>query len=224
MRKGVKNNSAVSRTALRRQREKEQRYQSILSAAEKLFAAEGYHKASMEQIGAEAELSVGAVYFYFKNKEDLLIRLLDEIGYQLRDMLGQEFRKADGSMEGIARAGQVFFEEFCPRHPQRIAIFFRESVGQSQHVERHRKRIFDRLIEDVVTALKRLQETCGIQYASRFSVEVMAVGILGMYERVAYQYLIWKKENPKNLALIGRDAVDFILGGIKNLGASPQLE
>ena len=210
------NDGSPSRSAQRRQREREQRYQTILRAAETLFAGEGYHKAGMERIADMAEVSVGTVYFYFKNKEDLLIQLLDEIGYQLRDLLGRAFRQADMTLAGFERAGKVFFEEFCPHHPERLAIIFRESVGQSPLVEEHRKKIFDRLITDVREALERFQANTGVSFQSPLSTEVMAVCIMGMYERLAYQFLIWE-DRSTDLKTIGEDAVAFIMGGVKNL-------
>lgn len=206
-----------NKSALRRQREREQRYQTILKAAENCFAREGYHKASVEQIAEAAEVSVGTVYFYFRNKEDLLVHLMNDIGYQLRDLLGREFKKADGSLDGMRRAGKVFFEEFCPHYPDRLLIFFRDAVGQSPEVEIHRKKIFDRLIHDVQDALERLARQQGKDYQSRLAAEVMAVSIMGMYERIAYHYLIWQENRSKDLATIGGDAVDFIVGGIPNL-------
>jgi len=209
-------NKAPSRSELRRRREREQRYQTILAAAEKLFAQKGYHQASMEEIADLSEVSVGTVYFYFKNKEDLIVHMLEKIGYQLRNLLGTEFRNADGTIEGFKRAGIVFFDEFCSKHPEKVAIFFRESAGQSEHLEKRRKKIFDRLIGDVQQALKRVQDNMGVAYQSKFSGEVMAVSILGMYERIAYQYLIWENRS-KDLKILGRDAVDFIVGGIHNL-------
>ena len=112
-----KEKAPPSRSALRRQREREQRLQTILDAAGTLFAREGYHRTGMEWIADKAEVSVGTVYFYFKNKEDLLVKLLDQTGYELRNLLGAEFKNADGTLEGIRRAGMVFFEEFCPSHP-----------------------------------------------------------------------------------------------------------
>ncbi|MGD9971755.1 MAG: TetR/AcrR family transcriptional regulator [Desulfatirhabdiaceae bacterium] len=206
----------LSRSAQRRQREREQRYQTILRASETLFASEGYHKTSMERIADSAEVSVGTVYFYFKNKEDLLIQLLDEIGFELRNLLGTEFRKADVKLDGFKRAGEIFFEEFCQKYPERIVIIYRESVGQSPLVEEHRKHIFDRLIADVQSALIRLSENNRITFASDLSAEVMAVSIMGMFERLAYHYMIWQ-DRKGDLKTIGRDAVDFILGGIRNL-------
>ncbi|MBU1697778.1 MAG: TetR/AcrR family transcriptional regulator, partial [Proteobacteria bacterium] len=69
---GSKKNGST-RSALRRQREKELRRSTILTAAEKLFAQKGYRKTRIEDIADIAEISVGSVYGHFKNKEDLLI-------------------------------------------------------------------------------------------------------------------------------------------------------
>lgn len=206
----------LSKSALRRQREREQRYQSILQVAESLFASEGYHKTSMERIADAAEVSVGAVYFYFKNKEDLLLNLLDEIGYRLRTILGAEFTKHGASMEGFKLAGTNFFETFCTQYPEKVAIVFRESVGQSPLVEERRKLIFNKLISDVRSALARVSENMGSDFKTGFSAEVIAVSILGIYERVAYQYLFWQ-DKSSDLEAIGKDAVAFIVGGINNL-------
>lgn len=216
MANGVKNNTA-SRSAQRRQREREFRYQTILHAAETLFAGEGYQGASMERIAEEAEVAVGTVYFYFKNKEDLLVHLLDNIAFHLREMVGSEFTQAKGSLSGFERAGMAFFEDFCPRNPEKIAIMFRESVGKGPLVESRRKEIFDKFTEDVQGALVRLAENLGWRYKSKTSAETIAVSIVGMYERIAYQYLIWQDQSKK-MGAVARDALAFIMGGIQNLG------
>ncbi len=49
----------------------------ILSAARKLFAKRGYDATTMQDIVREAKTSIGNVYFYFANKEDLLRALLE---------------------------------------------------------------------------------------------------------------------------------------------------
>ncbi|MDP2862439.1 MAG: TetR/AcrR family transcriptional regulator, partial [Desulfobacterales bacterium] len=173
-------------------------------------------QASMEKIADSAEVSVGTLYFYFKNKEDILVRLLDKISFELRELLGSEFRKADFSLDGIKKAGQFFFEEFCIKHPEKLTIIFKESMGKSAMVEEYRKQIFDRLISDVQGALMRLSENRGLKYQSSLSAELMAVSILGMYERIAYHFLIGQ-DRSKELKTISKDTVAFILGGINNL-------
>ena len=96
-------NESVSKAVLRRQREKEKRYTTILNVAESLFAKNGYHQTTLEHIADAAEVSVGTVYFYFKNKEDLLITLMQKVGFQLRKTLGEAFLGKQGTLEGILR-------------------------------------------------------------------------------------------------------------------------
>lgn len=48
------------------------RRDSILDAAKRLFVRNGVGNATMQEIAEEADLSAGAIYRYFLNKEDLL--------------------------------------------------------------------------------------------------------------------------------------------------------
>ena len=58
-------------TAERKEREKLQRRQSIVDAAERVFFSKGYDNSSMDDVAKEAELSKGTLYLYFDSKEDL---------------------------------------------------------------------------------------------------------------------------------------------------------
>lgn len=49
----------------------------ILNAAAEIFAGEGYHHASISDICKNAGISNGALYKYFKNKEDLFLSIMD---------------------------------------------------------------------------------------------------------------------------------------------------
>ena len=69
----------------RRQREKEQRKNEIIEAAECLFFSRSYEDVSMEDIAREVELNKATIYLYFKNKEALFaavvlrgVRILEE--------------------------------------------------------------------------------------------------------------------------------------------------
>lgn len=206
----------LSKSAMRRQRERELRYQTILTAAESLFSGQGYHDTSMEQIADAAEVSVGAVYFYFKNKEDLLACLIDQSGYCLRTILGAAFLESSQDLSGFKKAGHAFFEDYCLNHPAKLAILFRESVGQGKVLEERRKQAFDKLVRDVRVALEKVCEGMNYEFKSNLSSEIIAVSIMGIYERVAYQYIFWQGKSG-GLIDIGHDAVDFLIGGIKNL-------
>lgn len=50
----------------------------IQTAARTVFADRGYGGASIELIARAAQLSVGAIYLYFRSKEDLYVSLIEE--------------------------------------------------------------------------------------------------------------------------------------------------
>jgi len=214
--KRIINSDSLSVAAQRRQREREERYQTILKAAETLFSRDGYHQTSINQIAELAEISVGTVYFYFKNKEDLLIQLLDEISYLLRKMVGAEFRKTEASLEGFMRAGKVFFSEFCRLHPEKVVILYRESVGQSPLVSEHIKKVQDKIGSDIIDALERVSDNTGQGFPGEKTAEIVSTSILGIYDYIASKYLFPGKY-AVDIDTVGDDAVNFLIGGIQHL-------
>ena len=64
--------------AQRRARERARRQQEILEAAREVFFEKGTHRATMDDVAAQAEISKGTVYLYFQSKESILAHLLLE--------------------------------------------------------------------------------------------------------------------------------------------------
>jgi len=51
----------------------------ILDAAVKVFARKGYFGARVSEIAQHARVADGTIYLYFRNKEDILVSLFDEV-------------------------------------------------------------------------------------------------------------------------------------------------
>ncbi|MGK8525225.1 TetR/AcrR family transcriptional regulator [Nocardia asteroides] len=62
----------------------ERRRQQILDAARRCFARKGFHETSMQDVFAESGLSAGAVYRYFKSKDELITALATQTTVSLR--------------------------------------------------------------------------------------------------------------------------------------------
>jgi TetR/AcrR family transcriptional regulator len=60
---------------LRRQQHKQLSRTQILDAAEEVFARKGFHDATVKEIAAAAEFSVGGVYSFFADKDDLFVQI-----------------------------------------------------------------------------------------------------------------------------------------------------
>ncbi len=69
----------------------------ILRAAQDLFAKKGYHKTSVRDIAKSSGMSVGSLYDYIKNKEDILYLL----GKEFLDNLQNEVDKVLAGGYGI---------------------------------------------------------------------------------------------------------------------------
>jgi TetR/AcrR family transcriptional regulator len=65
-------------TSVRREREKAQRRLDILDAARLEFFEHGFHRPTVDDIAARAEVSKGTIYLYFASKEEILAHLLLE--------------------------------------------------------------------------------------------------------------------------------------------------
>ena len=61
--------------------------QNIISAAIQEFAEVGYQKASLRKIAGSANITVGNIYAYFKNKENLLDSILHPVINELNELI-----------------------------------------------------------------------------------------------------------------------------------------
>ena len=66
-----------TRAQKRRNQYRELVITNIVAAAERVFAQEGYNAASMNAIAAEVELTAGALYRYFKSKQELFTHIFE---------------------------------------------------------------------------------------------------------------------------------------------------
>lgn len=116
-------------TTPRREREKAQRRQDILAAAERVFAVHGFEGASIEKIAQEAEYAVGTIYLYFKDKLALYASL---IAHKLPVMADQVEKAAaetpDDPVAGLRNAIRAQFE-FHDQQREFFGVFFRERKG-----------------------------------------------------------------------------------------------
>lgn len=76
---------AAQAPTTQRGKAKENRRQALLSAAASLFAANGFNRVSLEDLGAAAGVSGPAVYRHFSGKQAVLADLLVTVSQELLD-------------------------------------------------------------------------------------------------------------------------------------------
>jgi AcrR family transcriptional regulator len=69
---------AMTNAQERKAQERQARRRRIQESARTVFTERGYAGASIELIARAAQLSVGAIYLYFRSKEDLYVSLIED--------------------------------------------------------------------------------------------------------------------------------------------------
>ncbi len=96
----------------RREREKEQRKNDIIDAAERVFFKKGHEVATMDDVASEAELSKGTLYLYFKNKEDLYLAIHLRGNKILHSLFEKAVKKEKSGIEKTRSIGSAYVEYF----------------------------------------------------------------------------------------------------------------
>lgn len=123
-----------SPAANRREREKLRQRSQMLDAARDLFSEKGFHNVSMHEIAARAEFSIGTLYSFFKNKEDLykemMLDLADAFERGLDEALGSCRDEMDCLRAFIESKGRVFQDNV-----RIVRLYFAEMLGASYNLQ-----------------------------------------------------------------------------------------
>lgn len=90
--------------------------EKLFIAATELFASEGYHKVSVREICEAAGVSKPVLYYYFKDKENLLEELINET-YLRFDKLKEEHISKEETFEGVLRGVVKIYISFIKDSP-----------------------------------------------------------------------------------------------------------
>jgi TetR/AcrR family transcriptional regulator len=98
----------------RRQLESERKRQRILESARRCFGEMGFAGATVAAIAADAGVSNGLLYQFFRNKEHLFSVVLEEVIRDwVRAMVPRDEKSAKAALETMFRRSV----EFCRSHP-----------------------------------------------------------------------------------------------------------
>lgn len=100
----------------------------LIEAAKKEFLDKGYEKASLRKICADADVTTGAMYFFFKNKQDLFTSVVAEKAEHLLKLVK---RQADSEVNGVGNSEEYQREmnEYLCSNKDEVRILLDKSVG-----------------------------------------------------------------------------------------------
>lgn len=187
----------LDRRALRAERQRIERRDAIVRAAERVFGKLGYHVASISEVIDEAGISRGTFYLYFDGKSALFLELIERfIGFvtsalQVVDPAGPD--PARRILENVERVVDVAFD-----HPELTRVVLRESRGLNPEIDEKLDRLYGFLHEMVEGALINGART-GV--TRPVHAPVVAAALIGAFKEVFLSNLPPEGAAPSRRAL-----------------------
>jgi len=97
----------------------------VLDSAERVFGARGYHASRMEEVAAEAGVSLSTVYAAFASKRELFDTLHESRGRQFLAQLEPALRSREPVLVCLRRAVEAFVA-YLARHRDYLRVDLRE--------------------------------------------------------------------------------------------------
>ena len=121
-----------------REKQKERRERSILSATAELLELKGYNNTSIEEIADKAEVGVGTVYNYFHSKAELVLELSKQWTTEILKK-GQAIvdNPPSDPIEAVSSLFCIYIEVFISGHSKSLlrelfAITFTEQISYAK--------------------------------------------------------------------------------------------
>jgi len=110
-------------------RKSDDKRRRILEAAVRVFARKGYHGAKVAEIAKRAGIADGTIYLYFRNKEDILVSLFDEVMAEHIERARVQMGRARGAAARLRVAAEHHLRLFSGNED--LAVVFQVELRQS---------------------------------------------------------------------------------------------
>ena len=200
--------------AERKKREKKQRAEMILDAAEAVFFAQGFDNSTMDDVASQAELSKGCVYNYFKSKNELCIGIVTRGVKLIHGMIYLAVSECSGPpVEKILVAANAFLG-FSHQYPKYYCALqsYRHHRGGCGADSRYLNRVIDdnAAITSIFSQLMVSGQSEG-SIRSDISADETAVALWGDLEGALPGFQL----NTESSASLYTKIVNLIIDGMK---------
>ena len=181
--------------------------EKIIDVAVDLFYEKGYAATSIRDISRVMKISIATLYYYFKDKEDLLFTIVEDMGNQLLIDLGEARDQGDDPLDGLRRmmTRHILLTE---KSHKKAKIFVEEKHNLSKKSWRIVHEQDRKVYELIINQLKEIKKQ-GI-----ISVDSLPIAAFAIFGMINWCYRWYKKDGPFSIEEVGHRLVNIILNGI----------
>ena len=164
------------------------RRSQLTQAAYKVVGEKGYNDFTIRDIAREAGLSTGLIHYYFKNKEDLMFKLLKEMNANLKDHLNKSMAELKDPQDMLlAFCDQAFDVVDREKAYFYVLIDFWGQINRNKRIRQANVKLFQSY-RDEIAAILTLGTTKGV--FAVFDVKLTSVMIVSLIQGTIIQYVI----------------------------------
>lgn len=189
--------------------------QEILIAAAGLFSIKGFENTTVDEIAAQANVGKGTIYLYFKNKEHILVEILE-------DSLNQIYEIFEGATTSpgnfLDQLQQVFYNSFIFFEANRnlFQIFHKASLKFSMN-EKQRLSFKEKQNNFSIVLTEFFKRGIHEGFLRPEVPKYFTCAFSGILSQFAYEWLISEEQETQvTPEVISKIALQIFLSGAQN--------
>ena len=95
-----------------KEKQRQEREELILQAAEEVLVEKGYYETSVDEIAAKVGIAKGTVYLHFPSKEDLVVAILQSSAREVVELVESAISAAQSNREKLEAVLEVVYNRF----------------------------------------------------------------------------------------------------------------
>ncbi len=185
-------------------RKKDSKRTAMMQAAVRVFAAQGYHAATVRDIVKEADVAIGTFYFYFPDKETLFVHLFEETATFLLQAIEQALSSRAAFPAQLEAAVQAYVN-VAFYEPAVVQLLLVGGMGSVPSLAEKRAEFREKLVRawqrPLISALDQKQ-------IEPQNVRRTAEGLVGAFDEIVLNMLTSENREPEGQKAVG-DMVQF---------------
>jgi AcrR family transcriptional regulator len=208
----------------RKEREKEQRRNLIIDAAERIFFKEGLENSTMDDVATEAELSKGTLYLYFKSREDIQLAIALRGSDILTEMMRKRLSDHKNGYENLLELAEISID-FSKKYPHYYEFFLFFHITNFDQLNLDESRVAKYLTEQSPLAIVHECVEKGITDKSLRADIPAGVFAATLWSQLLGVLIVinYKKNIYKMFGLNAEDIIKTHLELVSTGGKSPQV-
>jgi len=182
----------------------------LLSASAELMASRGYNQTSIRDVATATGFSLGGMYYYFKNKEDLLFKIQERTFSTLLAVQEEEMATGGEAKSRLRRFIRNHLAYFTSHFAElKVCTFELESLQGERYtaIAGLRRRYFECLAAVV-------GELLGVDAANASTDERIRRKTLFVFGMLNWIFMWYDPERDSSVETLGDEMVSLVLDGL----------